>query len=231
MIKITKGLIEGALLGGGIGAVLGAAGGKKSTVAAGAVGGAVVGGAIGYALQGLAWDLSHFKLPNPFAGLENWFANLGKGLSQWAQGVEKSISQWEQGVSQAIAAATSPVPPPGVNYVSAAVQPGTGGQGAISPAVSPIHATEITIPRVVQLEAGGSIKGTPLFPKVQPYLPSPSQAQKMTQLATTNAPPSAWQAAGAQVYQKYGATWIIMPSGETKPTKLQTYIPGQTLST
>jgi hypothetical protein len=220
MIKITKGLIEGALLGGGLGALLGAAGGKKSTVAAGAVGGAVVGGAIGYALQGLAWDIEHFKFPNPFAGLENWFNNLGKGLSQWAQGVSKELQ-----------AATSPVPPPGVNYVSAAVQPGTGGQGAISPAVSPIHATEITIPRVVQLEAGGQIKGTPLFPKVTPYTPSPGLAREMTQLATTNAPPSAWESVGAQVYQKYGATWIIMPSGETKPTKLQTYIPGQTLST
>jgi hypothetical protein len=96
--------------------------------------------------------------------------------------------------------------------------------------VSPIHATEITIPRVVQLERGATIKGTPLFPKITPYTPPPALAREMTRLATTNAPPSAWESIGAQVYQKYGATWIIMPSEKAKPTKLQTYIPGQTLN-
>jgi len=225
-MKITKGLIEGALIGGGLGALLGAAGGKKSTVAAGAVGGAVVGGAVGYGLQGLEWDLSKLKFPNPFAGLENWFNNLGKGLSQWEkgigkweQGVEKSVSEWEHNVSQAF---THPVTYPGFPLQEAAVQPATGG--AVSPATSPIHGTAVYLPRVVQLEAGKSIKGVPLFGPFPQYKLSPKQVRKFNEAST----PEQWIAAGGQVKTEIvngvPVTWYIYP-GQGQTRKIRGYMP------
>jgi len=208
-MKITKGLIEGALIGGGLGALLGAAGGKKSTVAAGAAGGAVVGGAIGYGLQGLAWDIEHFKFPNPFQGLEDWFAGLGKGLSEW----EKSLSQWEQNVAKAAAAVTHPVSYPGVPIQEAAVQPGTGG--AMSPATSPIHGTAVYLPRVTQLEAGMSIKGVPLFGPFPPNYLTASQFQQ------------ALTAQGELNPNFPGATVVMLPgSSSSKTQKIQGYVPG-----
>lgn len=217
------------MIGGGLGALLGAAGGKKSTVAAGAAGGAIVGGAIGYGLQGLAWDLSHFKFPNPFQGLEDWFAGLGKGLSewekglsQWEQGLGKGISEWEHNVSQAF---THPVTYPGFPLQEAAVQPGTGG--AVSPAVSPIHGTAIYLPRVTQLEAGMSIKGVPLFGPFPQYKLSPEQVRKFNEAST----PAAWIAAGGQVKTEIvngvPVTWYIYP-GQSQGMKIQTpsYVPG-----
>jgi len=210
-MKITKGLIEGALIGGGLGALLGAAGGKKSTVAAGAAGGAIVGGAIGYGLQGLEWDLSHFKWPNPFAGLEDWFNSLGKGLSEW----EKGLSQWEQNVSQAAKAATTPVSYAGVPIQEAAVQPATGG--AVSPATSPIHGTAVYLPRVTQLEAGMSIKGVPLFGPFQPNYLTASQFQQALSSQGTPNP------------NFPGATVVMLPgsgSSSSKTQKIQGYVPG-----
>ena len=208
-MKITKGLIEGALIGGGLGALLGAAGGKKSTVAAGAAGGAVVGGAIGYGLQGLAWDIEHFKFPNPFQGLEDWFAGLGKGLSEW----EKSLSQWEQNVAKAAAAVTHPVSYPGVPIQEAAVQTGTGG--AMSQATSPIHGTAVYLPRVTQLEAGMSIKGVPLFGPFPPNYLTASQFQQ------------ALTAQGELNPNFPGATVVMLPgSSSSKTQKIQGYVPG-----
>jgi len=212
-MKITKGLLEGALIGGGLGALLGAAGGKKSTVVAGAAGGAIVGGAIGYGLQGLAWDVEHFKFPNPFQGLQDWFAGLGKGFSQWEQGVGKSISEWEQNVSQAAKAATVPVSYAGVPIQEAAVQPATGG--AVSPAVSPIHGTAVYLPRVTQLEAGMSIKGVPLFGPFPPNYLTASQFQQ------------ALTAQGELNPNFPGATVVMLPgSSSSKTQKIQGYVPG-----
>lgn len=234
---INMDVVWGVAGGAGIGGLVGAMGGSKASVAAGVVGGAALGGLIGYAISGAYWGLSHLKLPNPFEGLENALSGLGKAWNNALKGIEgipgdiaKKIEGAGAAVGQAVAAATSPVPYPGQNYTMAAAQPGSGGVGAVSPAVSPIHGSEVAVPRVVGLERGGSIKGTPLFPSVQPYQPTPAQAQEMNQLATNpNATPAQWEAAGAQVETEnvngVPITWVLMPGSTGNFKSLKGYTP------
>ena len=78
-----------------------------------------------------------------------------------------------------------------------------------------------------------SIKGVPLFGPFPQYKPSPQLAQEINQLAISNAPPSAWEAIGAQVKTEnvngVPITWIILPSSSSSKSqgmKIQGYVPG-----
>ena len=228
---VNMDVVWGALAGAGLGGVGGAAlGGTKWAVVGGVAGGAVLGGLVGYAVSGAYYDLTHLNLPNPLAGLGNAFSGLGKAWDNAVKGIEgipgniaKGVEGAARAAGQALAAATNPVPYPGHQYTAAAVQPGSGGEGAVSPAASPIHGTEVEVPRVVGLERNMSIKGTPLFPNIQPNLPSPAVVQEENQLATNpNATPEQWKAIGGSektvVVDGVPVTWVTLP-GSTETFK------------
>ena len=234
---INMDVVWGVAGGAGIGGIVGAMGGSKTAIAAGVAGGAVLGGLIGYAISGAYYDLSHLKLPNPLAGLENAFSGLGKAWNNAIKGLEgipgdiaKKVEGAASAVGQAVAAATSPVPYPGHTYTMAAVQPASGGQGAMSPATSPIHGTAVKIPRVVALERNMTIKGQPLFPNIQPNLPSPAVVQEINQLATNpNTTPAQWESIGAQVKTEVvngvPVEWVILPGSTGTFKSIKGYTP------
>jgi hypothetical protein len=147
---VNMDVVWGALAGAGLGGVMGAAGGgSKTAVVAGVAGGALLGGLIGYAISGAYYDLTHW---NPFARLEKW--NPFGWLTNWKwptlpslQNVSKSL----QNVSASIEKMTTIQPSAGT-FTSAAVQPGSGGKGAASPAVSPIHGTVVEVPSVIAMQ-------------------------------------------------------------------------------